>query len=73
MAKKNWKQPITIIKRTIHNSFASGMSRCKLLYIDWINSKVLVFCTGSYVQCPEKNMKKTVCIYKSLVVVEVNF
>ena len=27
-----------------------GISRCKLLYIEWINSKVLLYSTGNYIQ-----------------------
>ena len=27
-----------------------GISRCKLLYIGWINDKVLLYSTGNYVQ-----------------------
>ena len=29
-----------------------GISRCKLLYIEWINSKVLLYSTGNYIQYP---------------------
>ena len=28
-----------------------GISTCKLLYIDWINSKVLLHSTRNYTQC----------------------
>ena len=27
-----------------------GVSRCKLLYIEWINNKVLLYSTGNYIQ-----------------------
>ena len=27
-----------------------GVSRCKLLYIEWINNKVLLYNTGNYIQ-----------------------
>ena len=27
-----------------------AVSRCKLLYIEWINNKVLLYSTGSYIQ-----------------------
>ena len=27
-----------------------GVSRCKLLYIEWINNKVLLYSTGNYTQ-----------------------
>ena len=44
------------------------VSRCKLLCIKWINSKVLLNSAGNYVQYPginhtEKNRKKNVCVY----------
>ena len=29
-----------------------GISRCKLLYIEWINNKVLLYSTGNYIQYP---------------------
>ena len=32
-----------------------GISRCKLLYIGWINSKVLPYSTGNYIQYPVIN------------------
>ena len=34
-----------------------GISRCKLLilYIEWINNKVLLYSTGSYIQYPVIN------------------
>ena len=32
-----------------------GISRCKLLYIEQINNKVLLYSTGNYIQCPVKN------------------
>ena len=28
-----------------------GISRCKLVYIGWINNKVLLYSTGNYTQC----------------------
>ena len=28
----------------------SGSSRCKLLYIEWINNKVLLYSTENYIQ-----------------------
>ena len=27
-----------------------GISRCKLLYTEWINNKVLLYSTGNYIQ-----------------------
>ena len=32
-----------------------GVSRCKLLYIGWINNKVLLYSTGNYSQYPVIN------------------
>ena len=32
-----------------------GISRCKLLYIGWINNKVLLYSTGKYIQYPVIN------------------
>ena len=32
-----------------------GISRCKLLYIGWINNKVLLYNTGNYIQYPVIN------------------
>ena len=44
-----------------------GVSRCKLLYMERINNKVLPYSTGNYIQYPminhsEKEYKKE-CIY----------
>ena len=33
------------------------MSRCKLLYIDWINNKHLPCSTGDHIQYPGRNSK----------------
>ena len=32
-----------------------GISRCKLVYIEWIDNKVLLYCTGNYIQYPMIN------------------
>ena len=32
-----------------------GISRCKLLHIEWINNKVLLYSTGNYIQYPVIN------------------
>ena len=32
-----------------------GVSRCKLLYIEWINNKVLLYSTGNHIQYPAIN------------------
>ena len=31
-----------------------GVSRCKLLYIEWINKKVTLYSTENYIQYPIK-------------------
>ena len=40
-----------------------GISRCKLLYIEWINSKVLLYSTGNYIQYPVINHNRKEYIY----------
>ena len=40
-----------------------GVSRCKLLYIEWINNKVLLYSTEKYIQYPMINHKKRMYIY----------
>ena len=46
----------------------AGVSRCKLLYMEWINNKVLLYSTENYIQYSminhmEKNIKKKECAY----------
>ena len=48
-----------------------GISRGKLLYIAWINNKVLLYSTGNYIQYPMTNhngkeYEKYTCITESL-------
>ena len=33
----------------------SGISRCKLLHMEWINDKILLYSTGNYMQYPVNN------------------
>ena len=45
-----------------------GVSRCKLLYIGWINNKVLLHSTENYIHYPMinhsiKEYNKRMCIY----------
>ena len=48
-----------------------GISRCKLLYIGWINNIVLLYSTGNYIQYPVINYngkeyeKEYICISES--------
>ena len=44
------------------------VDRCKLLHLEWINNKVLLYITGNYIQSPGtdhdgKNMKKSLYVY----------
>ena len=32
-----------------------GAGRCKLLHLEWINNKVLLYSTGDYIQSPGIN------------------
>ena len=32
-----------------------GIRRCKLLYIEWINNRALLYSTGNYIQYPVIN------------------
>ena len=51
-----------------------GVSRCKLLHLEWITNDVLLYSTGNYIQSPGtdhdggKNVKKNeyICVTKSL-------
>ena len=38
-----------------------GISRCKLLYIEWINHRVLLYSTGNYIQYPVINHNGKEC------------
>ena len=42
-----------------------GVSRCKLLYLEWISNEVLLYSTGIYIQSLDIRQyeKKNVCIY----------
>ena len=43
-----------------------GISRCKLVYIGWINNKVLLYSTGNYIKYPVINHNGKVYITESL-------
>ena len=55
-----------------------GISRCKLLYIGWINNKFLLYSTGNYIQCSVINhngkeyKKEWLCVYIYVCVCECN-
>ena len=38
-----------------------GLSRGKLLYIEWINNKILLYSTGNYIQYPMINHNGKEC------------
>ena len=46
-----------------------GISRYKLVYIGWINNKILLYSTGNYIQYPvinhngKEHEKEYICIY----------
>ena len=44
-----------------------GINRCKLVYIEWINNRVLLYSTGNYTQYPMINHNEkeyeNECIY----------
>ena len=35
-----------------------GISRCKLVYIGWVNNKGLLYSTRNYIQCPVINRSR---------------
>ena len=38
-----------------------GISRCKLVYTEWINNEVLLYSTGNYIQYPVINYNGKEC------------
>ena len=60
----------------LKKQFPFGVSRCKLVYIEWINNKILLYSTENYTQYPviDQNGKEfekecvcvcvCVCVYK---------
>ena len=42
----------------------AGVSRCKLLYIEWINSKVLLYSTENHIQYAMTNYNEKEYIFK---------
>ena len=46
-----------------------GVSRCKLVYLEWINNKAQLYSKGNYIQYPvinhngKENEKECVCVY----------
>ena len=58
------------LRNTNHQEI--GISRCKVLYIGWVNNKILLYNTGNYIQYPLMNYsgkeyeKEYKCITESL-------
>ena len=50
----------------------AGVSRCKLVYIEWINNKVLLYSTVNYMQYPVINHdgKEYICTYIYIYITE---
>ena len=47
-----------------------GNSRCKLLHIEWVNNKVLLYSTWSYIQYPEINHNGKDCkVYLRILII----
>ena len=42
-------------RRGVGKDWEFGISRCKLLYIEWINNKVLLYNMGNYISYPVIN------------------
>ena len=41
-----------------------GVSRCKLLYLEWISNEVVKYSPGNYIQSLDgRKYKKSVCVY----------
>ena len=40
-----------------------GVSRCKLLHLEWTDNKVLLYIAGNYIQYPGINHNETECTY----------
>ena len=46
-----------------------GVNRCKLLHLEWIDNKVLLYSTGNYIQSPvmenddKKRERECICMY----------
>ena len=54
-----------LTKEQIGMDWACGISRCKLLYIEWINNEALLYSTGNYIQYPiiNHNGKERMYVY----------
>ena len=44
--------------QTFGNDWELGISKCKLIYIGWINNKFPLYSTGKYIQYPVINCNR---------------
>ena len=49
------RKSLSVTVKSLSGQMRFGISRCKLVYIGWINNKVLLYSTGNYIQCPVIN------------------
>ena len=52
---QTWKPDLQLPRGRRNGGWELGISICKLLYIGWINNKVLLYSTGKYIQYPVIN------------------
>ena len=48
----------------------SGVGRCRLLHLEWINKEVLTYSTGNYTQYPVISRSERVCIVQCMCITE---
>ena len=48
----------------------SGVGRCRLLHLEWINNEVLMYSTGNYTQYPVISRSERVCIVQCMCITE---
>ena len=50
---------VTKVERVVGGmEWEIGVSRCKLLYAEWINNKVLLYSTRNYIQYSDKSTRE---------------
>ena len=58
---------LKLVAASEEGKWLAGISRCKLLYIGWINNKVLLYSIGDSIQCTVINHRgkeyEKECIY----------
>ena len=48
----------------------SGVGRCRLLHLEWINNEVLMYSTGNYTQYPVISHSERACIVQCMCITE---